>query len=97
MQTLLNALRIALAIFPAVVDLVLVIEHAIPIPAVGADKLQLLKDVILDAYSAIDEESRKSLSLDGVLKVVAVLATRLVQVFNKVGWPAAGTALDPSR
>ncbi len=92
MQTLLNMLRVTLAVFPAVVDLVVAIERAVPLPAAGSDKLQLLKDILLDAYSAVDEESRKSLSLDSMLRIVAILATRLVQVFNKVGWPVAAQA-----
>lgn len=97
MQTLLNMLRVTLAVFPAVVDLVVAIERAVPLPAAGADKLQLLKDILMDAYPAADEEARKSLSLDSMLRIVAVLATRLVQVFNKVGWPVAGPAQAESR
>ncbi len=90
MQTFVNVLRIIFSVFPAVVELVLAIEKAVPIKGVGPDKLQLLKDIVGDAYQALDEEARKGLSLDAVVKAVAMLASRLVGFFNKAGWPLAG-------
>jgi len=89
MQTLVSILRIIFSVFPAVVELVLAIERAAPIKGIGADKLQLLKEIVGDAYQALDEEARKGLSLEALVKAVAVLASRLVGFFNKAGWPVA--------
>ncbi len=89
MQTLLNTLRIVFSVFPAVVELVLAIEKAAPIKGVGPDKLQLVKEIVGDVYQALDEESKKGVSLEAVVKVASLLASRLVGFFNKAGWPLA--------
>jgi hypothetical protein len=87
MQTLVNILRVMLSVFPAAVDLVLAIERAAPIKGIGPDKLQLLENLVSDAYAVLEEDAKKGLSLEAVAKAVVVLANRLVAFFNKVGWP----------
>ncbi len=89
MQALLNAIRTLVAILPAVVDLVKAIERAIPLPRVGAEKLQFLMDIVRAAYEALEEETRKGISLESVMKAAVFLANRVVEIFNKLGWPSS--------
>lgn len=89
MQVFLNTLRVAILILPAVVELVRAMERAIPFRSVGPEKLQLLKDVLTGVYESLEEEARKGLSIESLLKLAAFLAGRFVQTFNKLGWPAA--------
>lgn len=97
MHAFLNALRIAVSILPAVVDLVRAIERAVPQSGIGAEKLQLLKDLIVDVYRALDEETKKGISLEGAIALAAALANRFVALFNAIGWPAAVPAQTPSQ
>lgn len=85
MTGLLNALRIVIQVFPALVELVRAIEQVIPAKGIGAQKLELLKGIVEDAYQALAPEDRKAMALERLLLAVASIAHRLVAFFNATG------------
>lgn len=87
MQSFLNYLKVLAAVMPAIVELVRAIERSVPLSGVGADKLQLLKEIVSDLYESLDDAAKKGLSLEALLKVAATLAGCIVQLFNRLGWP----------
>ena len=86
MKSFLNALRILVALLPAIVDLVKTIERTLPIPGIGGDKLELLKEIVTAAWEALAEDARGQLSLDSLLKAAVAIANRLVAIYNRAGW-----------
>jgi len=88
MQALINAVRILIAVLPAIVQLVQAIEKAVPLRGVGPDKLQLLKDVVTDIYDSLEAGAKQGVSLEGILKAAVAIANRFVALFNRTGWPA---------
>ena len=88
MQALINAVRILIAVLPAIVQLIQAIEKAVPLRGVGPDKLQLLKDVVTDIYDSLEAGIKQGVSLEGILKAAVSIANRFVALFNRTGWPA---------
>ena len=85
MTALLSTIGAIIQLFPLVVDLVRTIEQAMPIKGAGAQKLELLKGVLEDAYQAMTSEDKKSLSLERLLLAAVSIANRLVGYFNTTG------------
>jgi hypothetical protein len=88
MQALINAVRILIAVLPAIVQLIQAIEKAVPLRGVGPDKLQLLKDVVTDIYDSLEAGTKQGVSLEGILSAAVSIANRFVALFNRIGWPA---------
>lgn len=88
MQALINAVRILIAVLPAIVQLIQAIEKAVPLRGVGPDKLQLLKDVVTDIYDSLEAATKQGVSLEGILSAAVAIANRFVALFNRIGWPA---------
>lgn len=88
MQAFLNTVRILVAVLPAIVELILAIERAVPLAGVGPEKLQLLKEIVTDIYDNLNEQMKNGISLEGVIKAAVSLANRFVQLFNRIGWPS---------
>jgi hypothetical protein len=85
---LINAVRILIAVLPAIVQLIQAIEKAVPLRGVGPDKLQLLKDVVTDIYDSLEAGTKQGVSLEGILSAAVSIANRFVALFNRIGWPA---------
>jgi hypothetical protein len=88
MQSLLNTLRVLVAVLPAIVELVQSIERAVPIKGIGSDKLELMKEIVTDVYDSLEAGLKQGVSLAGVIQAAVSLANRFVALFNRVGWPA---------
>jgi len=88
MQALINAVRILIAVLPAIVQLVQAIEKAVPLRSVGPDKLQLLKEIVTDIYDSLEAGTKQGVSLEGTLNAAVSIANRFVALFNRIGWPA---------
>jgi hypothetical protein len=88
MQALINAVRILIAVLPAIVQLVQAIEKAVPLRSVGPDKLQLLKEIVTDIYDSLEAGTKQGVSLEGILSAAVSIANRFVALFNRIGWPA---------
>ena len=93
MTTFINVLRIIVQVFPALVALVRAIEEAAPARDLGAEKLEIVKGIISDAYDALSPKDRspdsgEGLPLEGVLAAAISIVNRIVRLLNKAGWPA---------
>lgn len=88
MQAFMNAVRILIAVLPAIVQLVQAIEKAVPLRGVGPDKLQLLREVVSDIYDSLEAATKQGVSLEGILSAAVAIANRFVALFNRIGWPA---------
>jgi hypothetical protein len=79
-----STLLAALKLMPSVILSVQAIETAIPLPATGKAKLDLLLGMITDVSNA-DQAIQKDLSAAQLASVVTVTATRVVASFNALG------------
>lgn len=90
MSAFVNVLRIIVQVFPALVALVRAIEEAAPgRPGddLGAEKLEIVKGILGDAYDALAPKDREGLPIEGVLAAAISIVNRVVRLFNKAGWP----------
>ena len=85
MTALLNTIRAIIQIFPLVVELVRTIEQIVPLKGVGAQKIELLRGILEDAYQAMTSEDRKAFSLERLLLAAVSIANRLVAFLNATG------------
>ena len=82
MTALLTTISAIIQIFPLVVELVRTIEQAMPLKGAGAQKLDLLKGILEDAYQTMTSEDKKAVSLDRLVLAAVSIANRLVGYFN---------------
>jgi len=87
MTAFLNVLRIIVSLLPAIVQVVRTLEDAIPMNGIGSEKLAVVKGIVEDAYGVLDAEQQKTLSLSALISAVVSIVSRIVSLFNKVGWP----------
>jgi hypothetical protein len=94
MRSLLNGLKTAAQILPAVVQLVRAIEEAVPQRGAGAEKLEIARELVADLYQMLTEDVKQSITLETLLKITVAVVARVVQAFNKLGWPTRPAAAE---
>jgi len=77
-------LTIVLKLFPVVLGAIKAVEEAIPLPGQGRKKLDLVLDVLRQAFDASKEIS-ESFSWDGLVAVVVPMIARIVDLHNELG------------
>jgi len=77
-------LTIILKIFPAILGAIKAVEEAIPLPGQGRKKLDLVLDVLRQAFDASKEIS-EAFSWDGLIAVVVPMIARIVDLHNELG------------
>lgn len=80
MQTLLTYLKL----FPAILAAVRALEEAIPIPAAGRQKLNLLLAMVKTAYDG-EEAIRKEVPWDKIARIISDAVKTVVETFNTLG------------
>lgn len=76
-------LLLILQLFPLILQAVQAIEKAIPIPASGKAKLDLILDILKSAYDAGGD--LKQLSWDKLAGIAVVMVGKIVGVLNTLG------------
>lgn len=80
MQTLFAFLKL----FPTLLSAVQAIEEAIPLPAVGKQKLDILLSVIKAAYDA-EQSIQKEVAWDKLAAIISSASKTIVDAFNTLG------------
>ena len=80
MQTLLAFLKL----FPMLLSSLQAIEEAVPLPAVGKQKLDILLAVIKTAYDA-EQSIQKEIAWDKLAGIITNAAKTIVDAFNTLG------------
>lgn len=76
-------LTIILKLFPVILAAVKAIEEAIPLPGQGRKKLDLVLDVLRQAYQASD--LTRAFSWDTLIAVVVPMIAKIVDLHNELG------------
>jgi len=79
-----NKLTIILKLFPIILNAVQAVEAAIPLPGQGQKKLDLVLDVVKQAYDA-SAELTTSFSWDKLAAVVVSMVASIVKMLNALG------------
>jgi hypothetical protein len=79
-----NKLTIILKLFPIILSAVQAVEAAIPLPGQGQKKLDLILNVIKQAYDA-SSELTTSFSWDKLVGVVVPMIAQIVELHNELG------------
>ena len=77
-------LTVILKLFPVVLTAVQAVEEAIPIPGQGRKKLDLVLDILKQAFDASSELSQ-SFSWDNLVAVVVPMIAKIVDLHNSLG------------
>lgn len=77
-------LTIILKLFPAILAAIKAVEDAIPLPGQGRKKLDLVLDVLRQAFDASKEIS-EAFSWDALIAVVVPMIARIVDLHNELG------------
>jgi hypothetical protein len=85
MSNFLSVLRIIVGIFPAVIALVKSIEEHAPVPGLGSSKLELLKGIVDDTYSAAAGAAANDTDRNAILAAVVSIASRVVGFLKAIG------------
>ncbi len=80
MQTLFAVLKL----FPTLLSAVQAIEEAVPLPAVGKQKLDILLGVVKTAYDA-EQSIQKEVAWDKLAAIVTSASRTIVDTFNSLG------------
>jgi hypothetical protein len=80
MATLLAVLKL----FPVILAAIQSLESAIPLPAAGKAKLDLILGMVTDVYSA-DQSIQKQLPSDPLVALITATISRMVATFNALG------------
>jgi hypothetical protein len=80
MATLLAVLKL----FPVILAAVQSLESAIPLPAAGKAKLDLVLGMVSDVYSA-DQSIQKQLPADPLIALITATINRVVSTLNALG------------
>ncbi len=75
---------LVLRLLPLILAAVKSVEDAIPLPSQGRKKLDLVLDVIQQAYDASDELSR-SFTFERLVAVVVPMIGKIVDLNNELG------------
>lgn len=79
-----NSVLIILRVFPLVLTAVKAVEDAIPLPGQGRKKLDLVLDVLKQAFDASEELSR-AFTFEKLLAVVVPMIAKIVELNNALG------------
>jgi len=77
-------LTIILKLFPVILGAIKAVEEAIPLPGQGRKKLDLVLDVLRQAFDASKEIS-EAFSWDALIAVVVPMIARIVDLHNELG------------
>ncbi|MCC6394028.1 MAG: hypothetical protein IT167_25750 [Bryobacterales bacterium] len=77
-------LTIILKLFPVILAAIKAVEEAIPLPGQGRKKLDLVLDVLRQAFDASKEIS-EAFSWDALVAVVVPMIARIVDLHNELG------------
>jgi hypothetical protein len=77
-------LTIILKLFPVILGAIKAVEEAIPLPGQGRKKLDLVLDVLKQAYDASNELSQL-FSWDTLIAVVVPMIAKIVDLHNELG------------
>jgi hypothetical protein len=80
MATLLTVMKL----FPVILAAVQSLESAIPLPAAGKAKLDLILGMVTDVYNA-DQTAQKQLPSDPLIALITSTISRVVSTFNALG------------
>ena len=83
-------ITLILKLFPAILGEVKSVEEAIPLPGQGKKKLDLVLDVLKQAFDASAELSQ-SFSWEGLVAAVVPMISRIVDLHNELGLFTKGT------
>lgn len=71
-------------LLPSLIEAVLHLEQAIPLPASGRQKLDLLLDIVRTFYDT-EETVRRDFAWDKLAALVTATVARIVAALNKLG------------
>ena len=77
-------LTVILKLFPVILTAVQAVEEAIPIPGQGRKKLDLVLDVLKQAFDASSDLSQ-SFSWENMVAVVLPMIAKIVDLHNELG------------
>jgi hypothetical protein len=77
-------LTVILKLFPVILTAVQAVEEAIPIPGQGRKKLDLVLDVLKQAFDASSDLSQ-SFSWENLVAVVVPMIAKIVDLHNELG------------
>ena len=77
-------LTVILKLFPVILTAVQAVEEAIPIPGQGQKKLDLVLDVLKQAFDASTDLSQ-SFSWENLVAVVVPMIAKIVDLHNELG------------
>jgi hypothetical protein len=77
-------LTVILKLFPVILSAVQAVEEAIPIPGQGRKKLDLVLDVLKQAFDASSDLSQ-SFSWENLVAVVVPMIAKIVDLHNELG------------
>jgi hypothetical protein len=83
-------LTVILKLFPVILTAVQAVEEAIPIPGQGRKKLDLVLDVLKQAFDGSSELSQ-SFSWENLVAVVVPMIAKIVDLHNELGLFAKST------
>jgi len=79
-----NSVLTILRVFPLILAAVKAVEDAIPLPGQGRKKLDLVLDVLKQAFDASEELSR-AFTFEKLLTVVVPMIAKIVELNNALG------------
>jgi len=79
-----NSVLTILRVFPLILAAVKAVEDAIPLPGQGRKKLDLVLDVLKQAFDASEELSR-AFTFEKLLAVVVPMIAKIVELNNALG------------
>ncbi len=79
-----NTLTLILKIFPIVLSAVKAVEDAIPLPGQGQKKLDLILNVVKQAYD-VSADLSQSFSWDKLVAVIVPMIGSIVDLHNQLG------------
>ena len=82
MTAFLNMFKLIVSLLPAVVSAIQQVEFLFPGSGLGKDKLELVKNLASDAYNS---SGKLEATIAEVIKVIEVIATRVVATSNAIG------------
>lgn len=77
-------LLVILKLFPVILAAIQSLESAIPLPAAGKAKLDLVLGMVTDVYS-LDQSIQKQLPSDSLVALITATVSRVVSTFNVLG------------
>ena len=83
-------LTVILKLFPVILTAVQAVEEALPIPGQGRKKLDLVLDVLKQAFDASSDLSQ-SFSWENLVAVVVPMIAKIVDLHNELGLFAKAT------